>query len=137
MNWICNLIENTTFLTVISGVLVFIFGQIFLEFALKPIRKYKELKADSAFCLRHYRALFINCKADKDAQNAAYELAAKFIAYAQEKPFWYITVRKKNLIKCCEKFTMLHHCVSGLNEPRTAFDCEREIVKTLKLYWTK
>ena len=79
MNWLCNLLGNTAFLTVITGTLVFVLGQFFLEFVLRPIRKYKELKAEVAFCLRLYRAKFINCVLDEPAQKAAKELAAKLL----------------------------------------------------------
>ena len=137
MNWLCNLFGNTTFLTVISGVFVFTLGQLFIEFVLKPIRKYKELKADAAFCLRFYRPKFSNCTIDEAAREAAKELAAKFIAYSQEKPFWMFWVTRNNLKVCWEKLTLLYYCVSPGNEKRDveiAHNCERKIVEALKLY---
>jgi len=133
MNWLCNLFGNTAFLTVITGTLVFVLGQFFLEFVLRPIRKYKELKAETAFCLRFYRAKFSNCTVDEAAQEAAKELAAKFIAYSQEKPFW-LGVRKKDLLECCQELTMLCHCVRGKKDARTAYNCEKKIIEILNLY---
>ena len=35
----------TTICTVISGVLVFILGQLYVEFVLRPIQEYKNIKA--------------------------------------------------------------------------------------------
>jgi len=122
---------------VLSGVFVFVAGQIFIEFFLKPIRKYNELKADTAFCLRFYRAQFINCVKDESAQKAAHELAAKFIAYSQEKPFWFFKVRRKDLLKCCEHLTLLHYyCYTDNVDYNNACNCENEIVKILNLYWS-
>ncbi len=43
-----------TFITVISGVLVFVFGQLFIELFLKPLRRYKELKAKLSYILVRY-----------------------------------------------------------------------------------
>jgi len=135
MSWLCEIMQNTTFVTVISGVLVFILGQIFIEFVLKPIRKYKELKADTAFCLRFYRAKFINCSEDEAAQKAAKELAAKFIAYLNEKPWWLFSVTKRDLLTCCEQFTMLYHCTTGHHKNYDdALESEKTIAKILNLY---
>lgn len=137
MDWLCRLLESTTFLTVVSGTLVFVLGQIFIEFVLKPIRKFKELKADAAFCLRFHRATFHNYNENIEAQNAAKKLAAKCIAYTQEKPGWYLGVSHKDLVKCCEQFTRLHYIMGG--HGKGDFDgneCEKTIVKVLKIKWT-
>ena len=134
MGWLYNLLGNTTFLTVTAGTLVFVLGQFFLEFVLKPIRRYRELKAETAFCLRFYRAKFSNCIVDEAAQGAAKELAAKFIAYSQEKPFW-LRVKKADLRECCEKLTLLYHCVKqGKEDIEVAYNCEKRIVEILDLY---
>ena len=39
---VSNLFQSTTFRTVISGVIVFTFGQVFVRFVLDPLAKYKE-----------------------------------------------------------------------------------------------
>ena len=130
MRWFLELFESTTFLTVLSGVIVFTLGQIFIEFALKPIQKYKELKADSAFCLRFYRSYFINCEQNGDAQRAAKDMAARF---------WFFNVRKENLLKCCENLTLLAYSVGGGDSDKSflrSHECEKEIVKTLNLFWS-
>lgn len=134
MDWLCNLFGNTTFLTVIAGTLVFVIGQIFIEFILKPIQKYKKLKADAAFCLRFYRNKFKNCIVDEAAQMAVAELAAEFIAYSQEKPSWLFKLRKKDLLECCEHLTLLSYCVSGEKDYKKAIISEQAIVKVLDLY---
>ena len=138
MSWLCNFFGSTAVLTVLSGTVVFVFGQIFIEFFLKPIRKYKELKADAAFCLRFYRSKFTNCIKDEDAEKAAKELSAKFIAYSQEKPFWLTTISKKNLLACCQEIAILHYSVSGaksgVKDANSSIESEQSVVKILNLY---
>jgi len=138
VSWLCNFFGHTAVLTVFSGTVVFVSGQIFIEFCLKPIRKYKELKADTAFCLRFYRSKFTNCIKDEDAEKAAKELSAKFIAYSQEKPFWLFAVSKKNLLACCQEIATLHHSVSGaksgVKDASFAIESEQSVVKILNLY---
>jgi len=51
MEMLSTLLNSTAFLTVVSGTLVFVFGQIFVEFVLKPIRRYKELRGKAASLL--------------------------------------------------------------------------------------
>lgn len=137
MDWLCNILGSTAVITVLSGVLIFVVGQIFIEFVMRPVQKYKELKADAAFCLRFYRSKFRNCTVDEAAQRSAKEMAAKFIAYAQEKPWFLFATRKTMLLECCEKFTVLSHCVARDNENfEKARDCEEKIVKNLNLFWS-
>jgi len=97
------------------------------------MRRYKELKAETAFCLRFYRAKFSNCTIDEAAQEAAKELAAKFIAYSQEKPFW-LGISKRDLQECCEKLTLLYYCVKVGKDTKIAYNCEKRIVEILGLY---
>ena len=135
----CNLFASTTFLTVMSGTLVFVLGQIFIEFILRPIRKFKELKADAAFCLRFYRAEFANSVEHIEAQKSAKEMAAKCISFAQEKPRWYFWVKHSDLVKCCEAFTRLKYLTGGHSNSERDFsglECEKSIVKMMKIKWT-
>ena len=60
MDFIKELLTSNTFLTVISGVLVFLFGQLFNEYCLKPIQKYKNLRAQIACALTYYAMYYSN-----------------------------------------------------------------------------
>ena len=40
-----NLLTSNTFLTVVSGTLVFVLSQLFIAYFLNPIKEFKELKA--------------------------------------------------------------------------------------------
>ena len=137
MQWLCNLLGNTTFSTVLAGVTVFVIGQIAIESFFKPIQKYKKLKADTAFCLWRYRNKFTNGTEDETAHNSAQELAAMFVAYSQEKPFWMLCVTRKNLLDCAGAFIRVSNCVNNTNDKRNSADiaitAEQMIVKTLNL----
>lgn len=43
--------SNNVFWTIVSGVLIFILGQIFVEAILKPHKRFKELKAKISYAL--------------------------------------------------------------------------------------
>mgnify|MGYP003292083708 CR=1 FL=1 len=55
-----NLLTNTTFLTVISGVLVYIFSQLFYEIIITPYKKYNEIKGKIAYILALYKRYYGN-----------------------------------------------------------------------------
>lgn len=55
-----DLITSNTFLTVISGVLVFVISQLFNEYWLRPIQKHKELRAKISYSLTLYANLYMN-----------------------------------------------------------------------------
>ena len=96
-----SLFENETFLTIISGVIVFILSQYFLEFVLKPLQEYKELKSKIAYNLVYYANIFHN-PADLKKElcdEASRELrknAAELKAFSIKKP-WYIGPKSKSM----------------------------------------
>ena len=46
---IIELFNNTTFLTVLSGVIVFVLSEFVMEYVINPKRKFKELKERIAY----------------------------------------------------------------------------------------
>ena len=50
--------SNSIFWTIISGVLIFILGQIFVEAILKPHKRFKELKAKISYSLVLYGNIY-------------------------------------------------------------------------------
>ena len=52
--------SNTVFLTVISGVLVFVFSQLVMEFFIKPLARYNSIKAKIAYNLVYYANVYLN-----------------------------------------------------------------------------
>lgn len=83
-------------LTVLSGVLVFTIGQLFLEFVLRPIQDYKRLKAKVAKLLVLHAQYYSNpwtpnnsgdCTPWKKASEDMREVAAEVAAFAETKPW--------------------------------------------------
>lgn len=77
------IIKKPTFLTIVSGVSVYVIGQIILETVIKPRKKLKELKGQIIFILTLYANLLANPynnkrKSDDEIRNN-YENAAKEI----------------------------------------------------------
>ena len=60
-----DLVKNPTFLTVISGVLVYSFSQLILEVVINPQKEYKRLRQKiiytiSLYCCYYHILLFLN-----------------------------------------------------------------------------
>lgn len=60
INTMKNLVVSETFLTIISGVLVFVLSQFFNDYWLKPIQKYKDLRGRIVYSLVLYANLYMN-----------------------------------------------------------------------------
>ena len=85
------------FITVISGVLVFVLGQIVNEYYIKPIHNYKELRAKISYSLILYANLYANpvlfnsnnLNKNAESDHASMELrrlAAEIAAMIELKP---------------------------------------------------
>lgn len=133
-------------LTVVSGVSVYILGQLFDEYYLKPIREYTQLKGRVAYVLTYYAQYYSNpfrLSADKSElwENASEELrkvASEVIAFAQTKPVInFFIPRKKVLIRVEEKMIFLSNsCFEHENAQHDAFaniECRNSINKLMKI----
>ena len=116
MNFIKELLTSNTFLTVISGVLVFLFGQLFNEYFLKPIQKYKNLRAQIAYALTYYAMYYSNPLKNDDINeeynNASIELrklAAKVDAMIELRPKGNMFIPKK------DRLSEVSKCLIGLS----------------------
>ena len=134
------------FLTVVSGVLVYILGQLFDEYYLKPIREYKKLKGKVAYVLTYYAQYYSNpfrLAADhadrwEKASEELRKTASDVIAFAQTKPtINFFIPNKKVLIKVEQHLIyMSNSCFEHGNAQQTAFsniDCRKEIYKLMKI----
>lgn len=52
--------NNEVFITIISGTVIFVLGQLFIELYIKPLNKYKKTKADIIYFLYRYRSNIYN-----------------------------------------------------------------------------
>lgn len=114
-------------LTVLSGVLVFILGQLFIEYFLKPIQDYKKLRSNIAFALTYYADLYMNpvekrCEEYDEGKRKIRELSAQVRATIEIKPLGNIFIpQKEKLAKAAEGLMGLSngfYCNS---------DCQRKI----------
>ena len=110
--WLYNLLTDPTFLTIISGVIVFILGQLFIEYFLRPLQRYRELRAKAAYCLVFYANRF-NSSFRTNAQETQDELrklAAELAAFAVEKPLIVLPRSRKCLNDASSYFIGLSNC---------------------------
>lgn len=100
--------SSSTFLTVISGVLVFVLCQLFDEYWLKPIQQYKELRARISYSLTLYANLYMNpveyklVNVREEIDNASLELrklAAEVDSVAELKPFGNFFIANKRTLR--------------------------------------
>lgn len=100
--------SSSTFLTVISGVLVFVLCQLFDEYWLKPIQQYKELRAKISYSLTLYANLYMNpveyklVNVREEIDNASLELrklAAEVDSVAELKPFGNFFIANKRTLR--------------------------------------
>ena len=140
MQILCDVMTSTTFLTVLSGTLLFIIGQTIVESIIKPIQMIKRLRIDSIICLRFYANIYHNCLQDEEATKVAREIATRLIAYHHEIPRWILCCygyKKEKLLKCSEQFILLSNRTSLVNNKSDGFyqviECEKKIVNLLNI----
>lgn len=94
-------------LTIISGVFVFVLSQLFNEYRLKPIQKYKELRAKISYNLTLYANLYmnpveyklVNAKEEINvASNELRQLAAEVDAMIELKPIFSPLIARKKVL---------------------------------------
>ena len=121
----------TVLSTVLSGVFVFILGQLFIEYILRPIQKYKELKSKIAYLLVYFANLYTNPAGqginDEKYDEASLELrkaAAECEAFGEGKPTVTIFVPRKKVfteIKKCLIF-ISNNMYQGSGDPYRQID---------------
>ena len=110
-DFLINLFTSEIFLTIISGVLVFVIGQLFNEYFLKPIQDYKKLRGKIAYTLTFYAQLYMNpidiLSTNNEYNSASYEirkLAAEVDSLIETKPLGNLFIPKiktlVNVSKC-------------------------------------
>lgn len=133
--------------TVVSGVAVYVLGELFNEYYLKPVQKYKELKAKIAYELVLYSCYYSNpinevksvSTSNPQWDNASEELrklAAETLAFAQIIP-------KINCVLRCipakNKFIEVEKNLIGLSNSlynahaTTNHELEKEIYQALNI----
>lgn len=114
MKAILEVLKSDCFLTVISGVIVFVISQLFIEYFLNPIKEYKKLKADIAYTLTYYACYYMNPitldnnnKMDKSKWDEAMEelrkRASECVSFSQRRPLFNPFVLGKEKLHIVEK----------------------------------
>lgn len=97
------------FWTVLSGALVFILGQLFIELILQPMKRFKEIKAKISYSLIYYANVYSNPITDAvysensqrrigcdEAQKSLRGLAAELAGFCEEK--WFFNYPNQKII---------------------------------------
>lgn len=130
--------------TVVSGVLIYIVGQVVQEKYIKPMQEYNNIKAEISYLLVYYANIYMNPKVydskekDEAREKASEELriaAAKLVGFKQRKTF---LVKKYNIEKASRNLIGLSNGmyanISGIDkriEQNQMY--ESEIFKALNL----
>ena len=141
------LISNTTFLTVISGVLVFVLSQLFLELIIVPNKTYKSLKERIGYTLAMYACYYTNpyrfdrednARDKEEYTNASIEMrkiGSELSGYIGILP-WYKCYKKKRLKKvrdCLIGISNGFYQYPNYNPIQDNKGCEKEIKEILKI----
>jgi len=85
LNILCNMIKSEIFLTILSGIIVFVLSQIIMEKVIKPRDRLKEEKGKIICCLTMYANLIFNpykINSDNMVETDAYKNASSEIRKA-------------------------------------------------------
>lgn len=110
MNFFIKLVTNQTFLTVVSGTVVYVLSQLFLEIVINPRKKYKQLKQKVLYTISMYSCYYTcpynllneksNLRPVEEYQIASTELrkiGSEFASYIGTVPKFRFEKRKKLL----------------------------------------
>lgn len=107
INEMKNIVISETFLTVISGVLVFVLSQLFNDYWLKPTHRYKDLRSRIAYSLVLYANLYMNpveyklalqTEEREKASTDLRKLAAEVCAMAEIRPLGNVFILNKKAL---------------------------------------
>lgn len=110
MNFIIKLVTNQTFLTVVSGTLVYVLSQLFLELIINPRKEYKKMKQKVLYNINMYCCYYTspynlirensNVRPIEEYKTASTELkkiGSEFASYIGTVPKFRFKKRKKLL----------------------------------------
>lgn len=143
------LITNSTFLTVISGVLVYVVSQYFLEFVINPLKEYRVLKQRIMYLITMYSCYYTNPynlldtqrnirdKREYDEASVLFrKMGSDLAGYVGMLP-WYMWIKKKRLTNVLHELIGISngfYIVTNEYSPiRDNRDCERKIKELLKI----
>lgn len=115
----------TTLSTILSGVIVFIISQLFIEFYLKPIQDFKKLKSKVLYTLSYYSKVYSNVESEPicnlesvlEAEIQLSELACIVEAFSEMRPKYNKSIpHSDDLRKCGQEIRSIsNRCRSPKN----------------------
>ena len=138
----------TVFLTVISGVLIFVLGQTILKLLIEPVNDMKKAIGDVAYTLLQYSNAYGNVEVISDAaklaniRNEIRTLGSNLLRCISVIPF-YKTARKWFFLPREEEVEEAISCLIGLSnslvvgDPMRISERERKVFESSKIYLLK
>lgn len=155
---VLRILNNTTFTTVLSGTLVFIFGQLFVELFIKPLNKYNSVKSDIIFYLYKYREPILNpisprnylnyLKSEKEYENECAhdykmaqikgkELASELAKFLENRGICFLIPNRKRIKEAIDNLFWMSECMikeDNYNTKKDQMESYKNIIISLKLY---
>lgn len=126
MDIFTKIISNTAFVTVLSGVIVFIISQLFIELYIRPLARYNEIRAKIAYNLVYYANIYMNPfdlntlksmneypENYKKASEDLRKLAAEITGFAQERQLLKFYISAKRIEKVNKSLIGLSNSCNG------------------------
>jgi len=137
-NLVWDILGNQTFLTIISGVLIFILGQLFIELYLKPLQRFKQLRAKAAYCLTFYANRFdLTTKISGNTSEELRKMAAELNSFAIEKPLLLFNISRRRLRNAASAFIGLSNSVAENPNHDFINESTNIVSKTLRLHMNR
>ncbi len=147
MKIVTKLVTNQTFLTVVSGTIVYVLSQLFLELVINPSKEYKKLKQKVLYTISMYCCYYTspyNLLKEEDnvrpideykiASNELRKIGSEFASYIGIVPRFRFNKRKK-LLEVQQSLIGLSnglYVYENYNPRKDNVECERIIKKNLK-----
>ena len=147
MKIVTKLVTNQTFLTVVSGTIVYVLSQLFLELVINPSKEYKKLKQKVLYSISMYCCYYTspyNLLKEEDnvrpideykiASNELRKIGSEFASYIGIVPRFRFNKRKK-LLEVQQSLIGLSnglYVYENYNPRKDNVECERIIKKNLK-----
>lgn len=148
MEFIIKLITNQTFLTVISGTIVYVLSQLFLELVINPSKEYKKLKQKVLYIISMYCCYYANpydlSRGDsnvrpideyKMASTELRKIGSEFASYIGIVPK-YRFIKRKKLLEVQQSLIGLSnglYVYENYNPRKDNIECEKTIKNNLGL----
>lgn len=128
MNVLKTIFSNTVFLTVISGVIVFVISQLIMELLIKPLGRYNAIKAKIAYNLVYYANVYHNPidlgtigdnqslpQNYNEASDNLRKLAAEIAGFAEERSMLSIFIKTSRISEVQSSLIGLSNGCKGRN----------------------